>query len=106
MAQFSIAAPCLRFHDIFQRLARWLLMTQDRAGSEQFESTHEYLSYMLGVRRAGVTEAAGELQRRGAIVYERGVVRVLDRGLLETSSCSCYAADCASYEAVLGVPAR
>ncbi len=102
MAQFSIAAPCLRFHDISQRLARWLLMTHDRAGMPEFKATHEYLSYMLGVRRAGVSEAASELQRIGAIHYGRGLVQVLDRGRLEAASCGCYASDCASYKAAMG----
>jgi CRP-like cAMP-binding protein len=103
MTQFAIAAPCLRFHDISQRLARWLLMTHDRAQAPQFKATHEYLSYMLGVRRAGVTEAAGELQRLGAIHYDRGVVHVLDRTRLEAASCGCYAADCASYKAAMEI---
>jgi CRP-like cAMP-binding protein len=101
MAQFSNAAPCLRFHQISQRLARWLLMTQDRAENPQFRATHEYLSYMLGVRRAGVTEAAHELQQSGAIHYERGVVTVLNRAQLEHSACSCYAADCEWYRTTM-----
>ena len=101
MVQFSIAAPCLRFHEISPRLARWLLMTQDRADASVFRATHEYLSYMLGVRRAGVTEAAGALQRTGAIRYERGMVTVLDRALLEQAACSCYAADIAAYHTAM-----
>lgn len=98
MKQFATAAPCLRFHEITQRLARWLLMSHDRAGRDEFKSTHQFLSFMLGVRRAGVTEAAGELQKQGAIHYERGMVTVLDRALLEKASCSCYAADVGDYE--------
>ena len=97
----ALLGPCLRFHQITPRLARWLLITQDRAGAAQFHSTHEFLSYMLGVRRAGVTEAAGELHQLGAIRYERGEVTVLDRKLLEGAACDCYAADVAAYEAAM-----
>jgi CRP-like cAMP-binding protein len=93
MAQLAVSAACLRFHMIAPRLARWLLMTQDRAGSERFHVTHEFLGYMLGVRRVGVTAAAGELQRAGLIEYSRGDLRVLDRAGLEAAACSCYRAD-------------
>lgn len=102
MAQFAGAAACVRFHLIEQRLARWLLMTQDRAQTESFHVTHEFLSFMLGVRRVGVTAAAGELQRRGLIVYHRGALQVLDRAGLEKAACSCYAADSAVYREQLG----
>jgi len=97
MAQFAGAAACIRFHLIEQRLARWLLMTQDRAQSDRFYVTHEFLSYMLGVRRVGVTAAAGDLQHRGLIEYHRGDLQVLDRAGLEKASCSCYATDAAVY---------
>jgi CRP-like cAMP-binding protein len=93
MAQTVASAGCLRFHLIGPRLARWLLMSQDRAHDDTFHVTHEFLALMLGVRRVGVTEAAGELQRRGLISYHRGTLRVLDRGGLEAAACSCYAAD-------------
>jgi CRP-like cAMP-binding protein len=99
MRQFVGAAPCLRFHSLTPRLARWLLMTHDRAGADRFPSTHVDLSTMLGVRRAGVTVAAGDLQRLGAIRYERGVVQVLDRKLLEAAACACYRADRVAYRA-------
>lgn len=105
MAQFTTAAPCLRFHEIAPRLARWMLMCHDRAHTHDFEATHEFLAYMLGVRRASVTVAAGALHDRGLIRYQRGVVSIEDRPGLEAFSCSCYAADCASYARVMGKPA-
>ena len=102
MAQMAASAGCLRFHLIGPRLARWLLMSQDRAHSDQFHVTHEFLAYMLGVRRVGVTVAAGDLQRRGLIRYHRGELTVLDRAALEAAACSCYAADRRAYAEQLG----
>lgn len=93
MAQMASGAGCLRFHHIGQRLARWLLMSQDRAHQARFHVTHEFLATMLGVRRVGVTLAAGELQRAGLITYQRGELTVLDRSGLEQTACSCYARD-------------
>jgi len=93
MAQTVAAAGCLRYHQIGERLARWLLMSQDRAHGDHFHVTHEFLAYMLGVRRVGVTIAAGDLQRRGLITYHRGELRVLDRVGLEAAACSCYGID-------------
>lgn len=101
MTQQSITAACLRFHVIEQRLARWLLMSQDRAHSESFRFTHEFLAYMLGVRRVGVTNAATILQRNGLIDYSRGQLVVLDRKGLEKAACSCYGDDHAIYDSVL-----
>ena len=97
MAQLASSAACLRFHMISPRLARWLLMSQDRAHSERFHVTHEFLAYMLGVRRVGITVAAGDLQRGGLIEYHRGELTVLDRGGLEAAACSCYATDRQTY---------
>lgn len=102
VAQFAVGAPCLRFHAITPRLARWLLTIEDRAGAARFHATHQALASMLGVRRAGVTVAAGELQRTGLIRYERGMVTILDRPGLEAASCGCYAAERALYERVMG----
>ena len=97
MAQLAASAACLRFHQIGPRLARWLLMTQDRAHADQFHVTHEFLSYMLGVRRVGITSAAGVLQRDGLIEYRRGELTVLDRRGLEAAACACYAVDRKAY---------
>ena len=102
MQQLAGSAACLRFHEIGPRLARWLLMSQDRAHSEDFRVTHEFLAYMLGVRRVGVTRAASALQRARYIEYHRGALTVLDRGGLELAACSCYAADRKIYADVLG----
>jgi len=97
LLQMASSAACLRFHLIEPRLARWLLMSQDRAHAEHIHVTHEFLACMLGVRRVGVTTAAGALQRKGLITYHRGEVRVRDRKGLEQAACSCYASDAATY---------
>lgn len=98
MAQRAASAACLRFHEISPRLARWLLMSQDRAHIDCFAMTQVFLSAMLGVRRVGVTAAAGDLLRRGLITYHRGELTVLDRAGLEAAACSCYAADLEIYQ--------
>jgi CRP-like cAMP-binding protein len=102
MSQLIQTAGCNRFHVVEQRLARWLLMTADRAHTSTFRITHEFLAYMLGVRRVGITEAASALQRRKLIAYKRGVMTVLDRRGLERAACSCYRSDIATYERALG----
>lgn len=92
LMQVSQTAACNRMHDLGQRAARWLLMTHDRVGNDTFGLTHEFLAIMLGVRRAGVSEAAAELQRKGAITYSRGRVTVSNRAILEQQACVCYGA--------------
>ena len=102
MAQLASSAACLRFHEIGPRLARWLLMSQDRAHADRFRVTQEFLAYMLGVRRVGITASAGALQRAGLIEYHRGELTVLDRTGLEAAACDCYANDRRAYTEVLG----
>ena len=90
MTQITQSAVCNQFHSIDARLARWLLMTQDRMADDEFQVTQNFLSHMLGVRREGVSIAAGELQRAKLITYSRGRLKVLDRKGLEAASCDCY----------------
>jgi CRP-like cAMP-binding protein len=101
MTQLASTAACTHFHQVNLRLGRWLLMMQDRAHSDTFGVTHEFLAYMLGVRRGGITDAAGVLQRRGLIEYHRGQVTVLNRKGLEAATCSCYAADRRVYARIM-----
>ncbi len=101
MTQLAESTACARFHQIGPRLARWLLMSQDRTQADTFEVTQEFLSFMLGVRRVGITAAAGMLQREGLIRYSRGKLTVLNRQGLEDAACSCYAADQKAYREFL-----
>ena len=110
-ALFTLVAQssaCNRLHSMRERCARWLLHTHDRIRRDEFQLTHQFLSQMLGVRRASVTEAVGSLQESGAITYARGNMRVLDRGRLENSACECYAIVRSEFERLLngtGMPA-
>lgn len=103
MAQLSQTAACIRFHEVGPRLAHWLLMTHDRAHADNFYLTHQFLADMLGVRRSGITTAAGVMQSRGLIGYTRGEIRILDRPGLEAASCGCYAEVLADYSEQMGI---
>ena len=88
--QSAQVAACNRLHEVEQRLALWLLMSQDRIDGEVVRLTQEFLAHMLGTRRASVTVAAGTLQKAGLIKYSRGVVKIVNRGGLEAAACECY----------------
>jgi CRP-like cAMP-binding protein len=100
--QVAQSAACAHFHALEQRCCRWLLMTRDRMQSDHFLLTQEFLSMMLGVRRAGVSVAAGALRRAGLIRYNRGRVTILDREALEARACECYAVSKAEFNSLLG----
>lgn len=102
IVQLAQTAACNRSHAVGARLARWLLMTQDRAGDHTFRMTHSFLAHMLGVRRAGVTQAAGALQPKQLITYTRGVLTILDGPKLLAAACGCYAALRSEYAEALG----
>jgi CRP-like cAMP-binding protein len=91
MTQMSQTAACNRHHPVEQQLCRWLLLTLDRMPNLELVITQELIAGMLGVRREGITEAAGKLQNKGLIRYRRGHITVLDRRGLEHSACECYA---------------
>jgi len=90
IAQVAQSAVCNRFHNARQRLARWLLMTADRADTTELPLTHEFISYMVGGPRSAVTEAAAELRECGAIDYRRGLITISDVAKLRQQSCECY----------------
>jgi CRP-like cAMP-binding protein len=102
LVQLAQSGACTRFHLVEARLARWLLMTRDRAHANEFYITHLFLSHMLGVRRAGITRAAGALRKRKLIHYDRGVLRIVDGLGLEKAACSCYATHKKDYTRMLG----
>jgi CRP-like cAMP-binding protein len=104
LTQLSQNSACGHFHELEPRLAKWLLMTHDRAHADHFYLTHEYLADMLGVRRSGVTIAAGALQLRRLIHYSRGQITILDRSGLEDTACECYAALSEGYARLLEAP--
>lgn len=98
----SHSAACNRLHGLEQRFCKWLLMSSDGIGSNEVGLTQEFLAVMLGVRRAGVTEAALKVQAAGFISYGRGLIRIIDRAGLERSACECYARMKAEYERLFG----
>lgn len=101
-SQLVQSTLCARFHEIGPRLARWLLLTHDRANADHFHLTHQDLADMLGVQRSAVTIAAGDLQSRGLIRYSRGEIHIRDRDGLEAASCECYSASMADYGLLFG----
>jgi CRP-like cAMP-binding protein len=101
LVQVAQAAVCNRHHTVDQQLCRWLLMSLDRIASNRLDMTQELMARMLGVRREGVTEAAGKLQRAGAINYKRGRIEVLDRSKLEALACECYEVVRSEFERLL-----
>jgi CRP-like cAMP-binding protein len=102
ITQMTQTAVCNRHHAVDQQLCRWLLLMLDRLPSNQLNMTQELIANMLGVRREGVTEAAGKLQAEGLIEYSRGRIRVLDRRRLESRVCECYAVVKREYDRLLG----
>ena len=104
MRQILHGAACNRLHSMEERCARWLLMTHDRAGQDTFPLTQEFLSHMLGVRRATVNVATGMLKKAGFIRYVRGKITIIDRPGLESASCECYQAIIRVYDSLLPIP--
>jgi CRP-like cAMP-binding protein len=100
--QVTMTAACNARHVLEQRLARWLLMALDRSDGDEFPMTHEFLSMMLGVRRAGITVAAGALQKAGYITYMQGRIRVADRPGLEAAACECHSLARREYMRLIG----
>lgn len=90
MIQFAQTAGCNRYHPVSTRLARWLLMARDRLNSNEFKLTQRFLAYMLGVRRGGVSQATGELKKKGLIRYARGTISITNEKGLLAASCDCY----------------
>jgi len=103
MAQLAQTAACTHYHLLEARLARWLLITRDRAHSDSFRLTQQFLAYMLGVRRVGVSEAASALHRRGWIDYSRGKIVIKDVAALERTTCGCYLGGKRAYERTMRI---
>jgi CRP-like cAMP-binding protein len=106
LGQVARSAACNGRHHTDQRLARWLLMAHDRSEGDDFPMTHEFLGMMLGARRAGITVAAGQLQKAGFIRYERGRIEVTDRPGLESAACECYGIARRAQDSLLPPPGR
>ena len=102
MTQISQTAVCNRLHTVEQQLCRWLLINHDQLQSDELIMTHDLIANMLGVRREGVSQAAGKLQEKGLIKYVRGTIRILDRKGLEAASCECYQVVTDEYNRLLG----
>ena len=102
MTQMSQTAVCNRLHTVEQQLCRWLLLSRDRLETDELVMTQELIANMLGVRREGVTHAAGRLQEQGLISYVRGRITILDRRGLEAAVCECYGVVKAEYDRLLG----
>lgn len=103
LAQVTQNAACNGLHNIEQRFARWLLESRDRIGSDELQLTHEFISEMLGVRRAGVTEISGRFEARGAVRKSHGRMQITDAAQLETASCECYRVLAEEYDLLLGL---
>jgi CRP-like cAMP-binding protein len=106
LTQMAQTAVCNRHHTVDQQLCRWLLLSLDRLPTNRLSMTHELIANMLGVRRMGVTDAAGKLQAAGLIKYARGRITVLDRRRLEAQSCECYGVVKTEYDRLLAAVAR
>ena len=104
ITQISQTAVCNRYHSVEQQLCRWLLLSLDRLPGNELKMTQELIANMLGVRRQGVTEAAGALEKRDLIRYKRGAITVLDRAALEGQACECYAVVRNEYQRLLRRP--
>jgi Mn-dependent DtxR family transcriptional regulator len=98
-----LATACNRLHQIQEQYCRWVLMTRDRTGSDEFTLTQDAIARILGVRRVSITAAARQLRKQGLIDYRRGTLKILDRSGLEKASCECYARANAVYQAILPV---
>jgi CRP-like cAMP-binding protein len=106
ITQMTQTAVCNRHHTVDQQLCRWLLMSLDRVRANELHMTHELIANMLGVRREGVSESAGKLQKQGLIEYQRGHIKVLDRVGVEASACECYTVVKRESDRLLAYPLR